>query len=219
MGVNEIGAKFFRETSGCGYERIRKVVGNHLCIPSNHVLNTQLPMKVESTKHKFKKSNKAKVKEEEIDIKLFAMSEQEQQGKKKDEEHEDTIMLQINSDFGTEVAEDGEEVHVAIGAKLEGMIGASVDALVSKFNKKDKTKINDKAEIILLSSFDGAEALKTKKKMISVISFSTSLLTTWHIQNKICKAGQSCNILTWMQVVGKEDIFFKKGMFGTAVLA
>ena len=60
--------------------------------------------------------------------------------------------------------------------------------------------------MIVLNSFDSVEHLKSKKNIICVISFSSSLSSPFlWIQGKDVTAGSSLNILTWQQVIGKES--------------
>ena len=208
----EVGAQILKETSGRAYDRMIKQIQPHMLenkkLPSNHMLNKLLPMEVECTTHVFNKSEKTKHKEEAIEAHVLGLNCNEEEGdsKKDRKKHDDDIMLLVNSDFGsTTITDDGEECNVAVGAKLKGSFGVSVETLVKKFNKNTSTSIKDGEDIIILSSWDGAEALKSKKQNLSVISFSSSLLTKRHIQDNLISAGQSCNILTWLQVVGKED--------------
>ncbi len=67
----------------------------------------------------------------------------------------------------------------------------------------------------MLNSFDGAEALRTKTKITSVISYSSSIITPSLIQTKQIKAGSSFSILTWMQIIGKEDLSTMKHSLNT----
>ena len=57
-----------------------------------------------------------------------------------------------------------------------------------------------------MNYFDGAEAIKSKDNKSSVISFSSQIFSTNQIQEKKVAAGSSFNILTWLQVIGKEKI-------------
>jgi hypothetical protein len=50
------------------------------------------------------------------------------------------------------------------------------------------------------------EALKTKWKVTSIVSFSSSISTTTMIQKKYLQAGSSLNILTWQQMIAKEEL-------------
>ena len=96
-----------------------------------------------------------------------------------------------------------------VGAKLSGSLNNCVDLIVSKVMncaKKHNVEVMNGEDLILLNSFDGAEAIKTKKKITSVISFSSSIITSSTIQHRVLQAGSSSNILTWQQVIGKEDL-------------
>ena len=69
-----------------------------------------------------------------------------------------------------------------------------------------KVKFIDKIDdIIIINSFDGAEAFRTKNNVSSVLSLSSSLMTSRMIKHEKIKVGESFNICTWMQVMGKES--------------
>jgi hypothetical protein len=61
-------------------------------------------------------------------------------------------------------------------------------------------------DLLVILSFDGAEAFRSNKKITSVISFSSSLFTPAMVSRKQIIPGSSVNILTWMQILGKEQI-------------
>ena len=70
--------------------------------------------------------------------------------------------------------------------------------------------VQDGEYMIVINSFDGAEAFKTQKNVSSVVSFSSSLLTTSLIQEKHVTAGASFNVCTWLQMMGKENLNMMK---------
>ena len=80
-----------------------------------------------------------------------------------------------------------------------------MEAMLKKFDRKGQT-VEDGDDLILINSFDGAEAIKSEKELKSVISFSSQMITPRLIQSGEIKAGSSFNILTWMQLVGKEEL-------------
>ena len=61
-------------------------------------------------------------------------------------------------------------------------------------------------DLIVLNSFDRAEAFKSQKNIGSIISFSSSLFTPSMIQSKTINGGSIFNICTWMQTMGKENL-------------
>ena len=79
-----------------------------------------------------------------------------------------------------------------------------VQLMLKKHAAKGHSINNGDDEVIIINSFDGAEAFKSRKNVNSVVSFSSSLLTLKMIYNDQIKAGESFNILTWSQAMGKE---------------
>ena len=68
---------------------------------------------------------------------------------------------------------------------------------------------SDGEDVLLLNSFDGAEAFCSKDNLSSVISFSSHSFKTNHIKENE-KAGSSFNMFTWLHVIGKESISVMK---------
>jgi len=89
------------------------------------------------------------------------------------------------------------------GAKLEGTMEDYLNMMRNKHTGKNRNV--DGEDLILILSFDGAEIKHSKKHKCSVISFSSSLITASMINTKQVTAGQTSNILTWQQVLAKED--------------
>ena len=86
-----------------------------------------------------------------------------------------------------------------VGAKLDGTFENYFEVMIHK-HKTSKVLIQDCEDIIILNSFIGAESLRSKDNIITVISFSSSLFTPRLIQERYIQAGSSFNILTWMQI-------------------
>jgi hypothetical protein len=81
---------------------------------------------------------------------------------------------------------------------------------MAKKHEVEQHPIKDGTEVLLLNSFDGAEAIRSKDNVSSVISFSSQIFTASQIQEKEIKAGSSFNMFTWLQVLGKESISVMK---------
>ena len=62
-----------------------------------------------------------------------------------------------------------------------------------------------KGSVVVLDSYDGAQHKQTDKGNVSIISFSSKLLTAASIKSG-CDAGSSLSILTWQQMKGDEKI-------------
>ncbi len=92
-----------------------------------------------------------------------------------------------------------------VGAKLDGSFEDYLELMTHKHETEGRG-ITDGSDIILLNSFDGAEAIKSKDNLSSVISFSSQIFAANQIEEKTIRAGSSFNILTWLQVIGKETI-------------
>ena len=86
-------------------------------------------------------------------------------------------------------------------ARLVGKYEDVIKKLKEKASKIVQLTSDDK--LIAINSFDGAEHIKTKKKKISLISFSTQL-TTKKLIEAGCTTSSSSGILTWMQLRSDE---------------
>ena len=94
-----------------------------------------------------------------------------------------------------------------MGAKLDAKnFDAYINVMIDKCTQDKQNMCIEGDDLILLNSFDGAEAIKTKSKVTSIISFSSSIYTTKMIQNRKVQAGSSLNILTWQQMIAKEEL-------------
>ena len=77
-------------------------------------------------------------------------------------------------------------------------------------HKKNGRNTNENNRVMIIDSIDGAEHIKSKKKITSVISYSTSMMDpNWLSLGGVgvkegVTACSSLNILTWMQLRGKE---------------
>lgn len=90
-----------------------------------------------------------------------------------------------------------------IGAKLEGTMEDYLNIMKERHIAKNRNVDGD--EMILISSFDGAKIKHSKKQKCSIISFLSSMFTASMLNTKKVTAGQTSNILTWQQVLAKED--------------
>jgi hypothetical protein len=183
------------ETSGRALERIRVLDGgkNVTKLPSTHAIYKQLPIKVECVKHVINKCNHTE--EDKQAAKTMTDNLLGLLPKKEVKTEEDALRM-------FSAAEQGDEF---IGAKLAGPFNHHIDLMVEKHNKLEQ-QLEDGDDLILLNSFDGAEAFKSSKQVSSVISFSSSLYSPKQIQTKQVTAGSSTNILTWQQVLAKEEL-------------
>ena len=178
------------ESTGRGYERIRKKfneINIDKPLPSMYFLNKKLPIKIEAIE--FDSNSSELDMTADKDKLLYGLAT----GKDVKSE-EEALMLFSQKD----------QLEKTIGAKLYGNLDNYVDLMRKKHEDKG-VSIQDGEDVILLSSFDGAEAIRTNTKVSTVISYSSSMLTSSMITSKQVKAGSSFNICTWMQVLGKED--------------
>ena len=91
------------------------------------------------------------------------------------------------------------------GAKIDGSYSDYIKLMKTKHQRKGR-KVEDNNQAIVLDSFDGAEHLKSKKEITSVISFSSVLFTPRWIIEKAVLAASSLNMLTWQQLRGHESL-------------
>ena len=91
------------------------------------------------------------------------------------------------------------------GGKLDGTYSHYVHLMKEKHHDKGRC-ISDSDDVILIDLFDGAEHTRSKKKVNSIISFSTSIFTPNFVKKKEVTTGSSLNILTWKQIIGTESL-------------
>ena len=122
----------------------------------------------------------------------------------------DTTVTTNNYIRSSATSEEEEETRIILnssrsdivkGCKIDGGYSTTINALQDKHKLKGRN-IHSSDNIIVLDSFDGAEHLKSKQNITSVISFSSSLNSPSWIQDKVVTGGSSLNILTWQQVLG-----------------
>lgn len=184
------------ETTGRGYDRIR----SKLCeqnLPSLYYIEKNMPIKIESVE--FDTNNDDSI-SNDVDSDFWDTLYGPGTSKfvVKDEFH--ALQLLSNKD------DDGDKKSTVIGAKLEGRMDKWIDeVMLKKFSDRGKI-VDDGDDLILLNCFDGAEAIKTEKELKGVISFSSQLLPPKLVQNGTVQAGSSFNILTWMQLLAKEEL-------------
>jgi len=208
--TNKVAYSIMGEATGRGYEkkkkRLQSLPSNKMELPSSYTLKKQLPLSIIPMQRKIGvDANDEKVKCEEF----FGL------GDVNDVKTEDEAML-VFSDMCHDVIipnVDGSSTvdKYIIGAKLDCDYAGMIDIMHQKHNAKG-IKIVDGEDLIVLNSFDGAEAFKSQKNVGSVVSFSSSLLTSSMIQSKIIKGGSSFNICTWMQMMGKENLEMMKAV-------
>ena len=102
----------------------------------------------------------------------------------------------------TAQVKDGDNIE---GGKLKGDYGEYLQIMRNKHAERG-TKIADNEQTIVIDSFDGAEHLKSKKKVTSLISFSSTMFTPNQMNKKQVTVGSSLNILTWQQIRGVENL-------------
>ena len=184
------------ESTGRGYERIRSKIGKDK-LPSMHHIKKNLPVKVECVEfdtstvleHSSKDENEGVVDMEYWDLALHGHGG----SYVKNEEH----ALQLFS--------SNPDNTCIYGAKLKGSLSQWLDDVMLK-KICGKSKVDDGEDIILLNCFDGAESMRSDKELKGVISFSSQVMIPSLVQQKVLKAGSSFNILTWMQVMAKEEL-------------
>ena len=188
------------EATGRGFERIRKKYmlthPEKQALPSLYKLNKSLPM-------------------DSVPIQVVIDAPESQSSERMKEEillgigdhattQEDAFELFGSTPpFCTDIdLEDNQEA--LVGAKLDGNFGDYLDLMRNKLHSYKNT-VSDTEDLIVISSFDGAIGIDGDKNCSNVVSFSSSLFTPRMINEKKIRAGESFNILTWMQVIGKEN--------------
>ena len=192
--MNKLAISILSETTNNGYGRVRKELNRtaSTSLPSLHVLNKLLPLKVDNVCFDCTSVDDDTCSHDDI---LVGFDPLPVPGP------DDALLLSSR-------AEDANGK--AYGSKLEGSLKDYVDVMMNKLENKfndDDYKIKDgEDELIMINSFDGAEAIKTEKKVSSVISYSSQVLVPSLVQSKQLRPASSFNILTWMQILGKEEL-------------
>ena len=184
------------ESTGRGYERIRAKLNNP-DLPSLYKIDSHLPAKVEDVSF------------DTVDDSGGADSD----GSNTIVDTEFWDML-YGRDLGN-VKNEGEALQIfskepgsttVYGSKLVGGMQEWMDDLMINKIIDRGSVVKDGEDVLLLNCFDGAESIKTEKELKGVISFSSQMLFPSLVQKKEQNAGSSFNILTWMQLVGKEEL-------------
>ena len=93
------------------------------------------------------------------------------------------------------------------GAKLEGGFDDHLLLMAKKIKSNYPSyKWNALKHLMCTTSFDGAEAFRTRKNLTSVVTMSSFLFTKELLEQGMLTAGTSLDILTWLQLLAKEEI-------------
>ena len=200
--MNSLALTIIGETTGRAYARILKSFNTFFSskLPSEYFLNKLLPIEVEPVSYAVTQQSPESFQESQ-DL-IF--------GNSTTLKTEDEALVLLSSDDTTSKV---------VGAKLKGELIDYVNIILQKMtgqldtisisNNNDNisapSNVLNGEDLILISSFDGAQAMRSSKKIDSVVTFSSQLITSKLIENDSIKAGSSINILTWFQYLGKED--------------
>ena len=194
----ETAINILSESTGNGYERIRKELISKLPpeqtseLKSLYHIRKQLPLKIESVTYNYDCDDDAFNRKEEIDDLLYGLG-----GYVKSEEE----ALQLLS--ASAAAVEPGQIH---GARLKGHMDNWLDSMVKKLDEKKSLKIGEDEDVIVVNCFDGAEAIQSEKQVKGVVSFSSMLLTPKLVNEGLLHPGSSFNILTWLQILAKEEL-------------
>ena len=194
------------ESTGRGYERIRvrfNEIDPNRQLPSIYMLNKDLPLKVvpiELIVDSFA-SNNSGVNE---DV-LMGLSQDVTFKTDSDAIEYFSSLSQGQSLQVTDIDDTENPTSLKyVGSKLDGTYLDYIYLMMEKHKLQEKVA-SDNEDIIVLNSFDGAEGFKSQKNVATVISFSSSVFSPSMINSKMVESGSSFNILTWMQVMAKEN--------------
>ena len=182
------------ELSGNGYERVRKTMDDLMDLPSYKMLKKKRPS-ISSLEF----------------VKLNSFDSCEEVGGNGDGRDDNTVFLDMEE---MNRVPDEYELELLLrrlaaqerldGAKIDGDYSTYIQLLENKHVNEGRTIDGN---VAVLDSFDGAEHIRSKKAITSVVSFSSSLLCTSWINSRSVTAGSSLNILTWQQMKGAESIY------------
>ena len=197
----EMAYRIMGEATGRGYERIRQKfneINPDKLLPSVYILNKQLPIEVKGVELCISCDKDNDLVKEEV---LLGIGDHDMI---KNEEDAMAFFSQSKKNTDNQNNQNISGTTKIIGSKLDGNFGNYVNLMRHKHETKG-LEIKDGEDLIVISSFDGAEAFKSQKNVASVISFSSSLVTPSMIHKQQIKGGSSFNICTWQQLMGKED--------------
>ena len=100
------------------------------------------------------------------------------------------------------------------GATIVGDYSTYVELMEKKFSKRG-TRIDGQSSPLVIDSIDGAEHQRSKNKVTSVISFSSSIICPKLLKAGLVTAGSSKNILTWKQARGTESLSSMTPLFNS----
>ena len=86
-------------------------------------------------------------------------------------------------------------------ARIKGAFTDYIKLIVDSYTDRG-VRLDD--ELIVMDSYDGAEHRSTSNKRISIISFSSQIISRSLIETAKASPASSLNILTWQQLVGEE---------------
>ena len=190
------------ETSSCGYSRLKSNLDQVTTksFPSYYML-TKNRRVIESLS--FNLSQSKENNNHEI------INTEEENDDDDNPEIGNTIAQEIREETISENEEDllrslSKNKESINGARIKGDYGYYISLLENK-HKEKKRIIKRDDNTIVIDSIDGAEHLRSKNSITSIISFSTSLMAAEWIRKKEVSAGSSLNILTWQQLQGTES--------------
>ena len=120
----------------------------------------------------------------------------------------DFYEMQFPEEYQLELALRKISQHKEVyAAKIDGGYDAVVNSMEKKHISRGRVvEGGDGGNVVIIDSIDGAEHLKSKKDITSVISFSSTMYAPQWVQSKQITGGSSLNILTWQQVRGTENL-------------
>ena len=99
---------------------------------------------------------------------------------------EEALLSTAKDDYGGGVS----------GGKIEGEYKNYLQILLKRHEAKVR-KVDDNEEMIVIDSIDGAEHMKSKDKVTSLIGYSSRMYSPSMIKNEIVTAGSSTKFFTW----------------------
>ena len=111
-----------------------------------------------------------------------------------------TTVQQNDEDLAL-IATGNAKLNCIEGAKVEGNVTSWLKLMAEKHKRMGRDVSGD---IICLDSYDGAEHMRSNKRRINVVSFSSQLFSKSAIVNNKCSTGKSIEIFTWQQIMAEE---------------
>ena len=202
---HQIAISLLGETGVSGYTRIKKYVDAAVQLPSYYMITKGRPKVLPLAITVMKNIDMIEERENAI-IESDDINDTTNYSSTTTNTTPTAILTDGTDDLEEALRQCSQSKDILEGAKLEGDYSKYINLLEDKHKRKGRL-IGNNEQVIILDSIDGAEHLKSKKKITSIISFSSAMYAPSWINTRSVTAGSSHNILTWQQLNATESLY------------